>query len=58
MGESTLRKMCELYVAYYILHMDYYNNRRCHHGLAHQVPGVVYAAAAAQTKKECLEVRR
>ncbi len=50
--------MCELYVAYYILHMDYYNNRRCHHGLAHQVPGVVYAAAAAQTKKECLEVRR
>lgn len=28
-------------------YMDYYNNRRCHQGIAHQVPGVVFAAAAA-----------
>ena len=28
-------------------YMDYYNNRRCHQGLAHRMPGVVYAAAAA-----------
>lgn len=28
-------------------YMDYYNNRRCHQGLAHQIPRAVYAAVAA-----------
>lgn len=28
-------------------YMDYYNNRRCHQGLAHQTPRAVYAAVAA-----------
>lgn len=28
-------------------YMDYYNNRRCHQGLAHQTPRAIYAAVAA-----------
>ena len=28
-------------------YMAYYNNRRCHQGLAHQIPRAVYAAVAA-----------
>jgi putative transposase len=28
-------------------YIDYYNNRRCHQGLAHRTPGAMYAAVAA-----------
>ena len=41
--ESTVRALRRGIAKY----MDYYNNRRCHQGLAHRTPGVVYAAAAA-----------
>lgn len=39
--ESTVRALRNGIRKY----IDYYNNRRCHQGLGHQVPGTLYAAA-------------
>lgn len=41
--ESTVGELLRGITKY----MDYYNNLRCHQGLAHQTPHAIYAAVAA-----------